>query len=463
MEVSLLLPVHLYNNSPIYKKNQKIILVEDSIFFKDNRRKLNNNKCKLVYHRATMKYHYEKLSKKYNCEYINYSKIEDWMKTLKNVKKIHLHEPMDRLWMKLFEKECKKNKIEFEIYDTLSFLTTYKDLLEYKKIAPKTKQNQTSFYKFQRQRLNILMNNGKPIGNKLTYDTSNREALPKNHNFKFFEPKENKNKYIKEAQVYINKLFPNNYGDGKVYFPITHSASKKWFAIFLNKRFNNFGRYQDAIDTENNFLFHSVISPMLNIGLLTPKYVVGEVIKKYNGKNINNVEGYIRQVIGWREFSRYMYLFYYNEMKNGNHFNNRKKLTKDLYEGSTGIPILDKSIQDGFKYGYLHHILRLMVVGNYMNLSGIHPHEVYKWFMEFAIDSYDWVMINNVYSMVMYADGGLSTSKPYISSSNYLKKMSNYQGGSWEELWNKKYKEFIKKNKEKLMKIPRIRLFIGKI
>ena len=121
MEVSLLLPVHLYNNSPIYKKNQKIILVEDSIFFKDNRRKLNNNKCKLVYHRATMKYHYEKLSKKYNCEYINYSKIEDWMKTLKNVKKIHLHEPMDRLWMKLFEKECKKNKIEFEIYDTLSF------------------------------------------------------------------------------------------------------------------------------------------------------------------------------------------------------------------------------------------------------------------------------------------------------------------------------------------------------
>ena len=98
-----------------------------------------------------------------------------------------------------------------------------------------------------------------------------------------------------------------------------------------------------------------------------------------------------------------------------------------------------------------------------MNLSGIHPHEVYKWFMEFSIDSYDWVMINNVYSMVLYADGGLSTSKPYISSSNYLKKMSNFKGGSWEELWNKKYREFIKNNKEKLMKIPRIRLFIGKL
>ena len=462
MEVSLILPVHLYEKSPIYKKNQKIILVEDSIFFKDNLRKLNNNKCKLVYHRATMKYQYDKLSKKYNCEYIEYSRINNWMKKLKKdkVKKIHLYEPMDRLWMKLFEKECKKNKIEFELYDSLSFLTSYKDLIEYKKNAPKKKQSQTSFYKFQRKRLNILMKNGKPIGGKLTYDKLNRKSLPKNHNFKFFEPKELKNKYIEEAQKYVNKLFPKNYGDGKIYFPINHRESKKWFKKFLNKRLNNFGEYQDAIDKDNNFLFHSVISPMLNIGLLTPKYVIDEVLKKYNGKNINDIEGYVRQVIGWREFSRYMYLFYYEKMKNGNHFNNRKKLTKDLYEGSTGIPILDKSIKDGFKYGYLHHILRLMVVGNYMNLSQIHPHEVYKWFMEFAIDSYDWVMINNVYSMVLYADGGLSTTKPYISSSNYLKKMSNFPSGEWEKKWDKKYKEFIKNNKKKLMKIPRIRLFL---
>ena len=458
MEISLILPVHLYEKSPIY--TNKIIFVEDSIFFKDNRRKLNNNKCKLVYHRATMKYHYDKLSKKYTCEYINYSKIEDWMKSLKNVKKIHLHDPVDHLWMKLFKKECKKHNIEYMLHEPLHFLTSTEDLAEYKKIAPKKKQSQTSFYSFQRKRLNILMKDNKPIGGKLTYDVLNREALPKNHSFKFFEPKEIKNKYIKEAQLYINKLFPNNYGDGKIYFPITHNESKRWFKKFLEKRFNNFGKYQDAIDSENNFLFHSVISPMLNIGLLTPKYIIDEVIKKYNGENINNVEGYIRQVIGWREFSRYMYMYHYDEMKNGNHFNNRKKLTKDMYEGTTGIPILDKSIQDGFKYGYLHHILRLMVVGNYMNLSGIHPNEVYKWFMEFSIDSYDWVMINNVYSMVMYADGGLSTSKPYISSSNYLKKMSNFKGGSWEDKWNKKYREFIKKNKEKLMKIPRIRLFL---
>lgn len=459
MEISLILPVHLYEKSPLYEKNRKIFLVEDSIFFKDKRRLLNNNKCKLVYHRATMKYHYNKLSKKYNCEYIDYSPIEKWIKKLKNVKKIHVHEPMDRLWMNLFEKECKKNKIDYVIYDTLSFLTTYNDLLEYKKIEPPKRITHTSFYSFQRKRLNILMKNGKPLGGRLTYDIYNRKPLPKNNKFTFFEPKEVKNKYVKEAQEYINKLFPDNYGDGKIYFPITHIQSKKSFQIFLNKRFQYFGEYQDAMDKDNNFLFHSLISPMINIGLISPKYVIDEVLKKYNGKNINDVEGYIRQVIGWREFSRYLYLFHYDRMKN-NFFGHKNKLTKEFYEGTTGIPIVDKSIKDGFKYGYLHHILRLMVVGTYMNLCQIEPDEIYKWFMEFAIDSYDWVMTNNVYSMILYGDGGRISTKPYISTTNYLNKMSNFPRGTWEEIWNSKYREFVKKHKKKLMKIPRIKLFL---
>jgi len=465
MEVSLILPVHLFEKSELYKKDRQIYFIEDSIFFKDKKRSLNNNKCKLVYHRATMKKHYDYLSKKYDCKYIEYNRIEKWMKILKdrNIKKIHMYDPVDHLFMKLLKKECKKNKVEYEIHDSQSFITTLNDLEEYKKISPKKRQSHNSFYSFQRKRMGILIDkNNKPVGGRLSYDVFNREKISKNHSFKFFEPKEIKNKYILEAQTYINKLFPENYGDGKIYFPIDFSSSKKWFKLFLNKRFDNFGKYQDAIDKDNNFLFHSVISPMMNIGLLTPKYIIEEVMKKYNGKNINNVEGYIRQVIGWREFSRYLYVYFYEDMKNSNYFNNKKKLNKSFYDGTTGIPIIDKTIKDAFKYGYIHHILRLMVIGNFMNISQINPNQVYKWFMEFSIDSYDWVMINNVYSMALYADGGLSTTKPYISTSNYIKKMSNYSTGEWEKQWNNLYYNFIKKNKNKLIKIPRMKMFINK-
>ena len=197
---------------------------------------------------------------------------------------------------------------------------------------------------------------------------------------------------------------------------------------------------------------------MLNIGLLTPQEVIDRVVefRKAHPSKIPMAayEGFIRQVIGWREYQRYIYVTIGPKIRKMNHFGNKRRLTQAWYDGTTGIQPVDDAIKMGFRDGYLHHILRLMVVGNFMNLVGIHPDEAYRWFMEFALDAYDWVMIGNVYSMAMWADGGMTMRKPYISSSKYILDMSNYsaKGSKWPKKWDAVYHHFIDRNGDALLR-----------
>lgn len=262
------------------------------------------------------------------------------------------------------------------------------------------------------------------------------------------------NKYTKEASNYVTKHFPNNYGNTDLPYPITHKDAKKWLKTFISKRLNKFGTYQDAMVEGEPFLFHSVISPMLNIGLLMPSQVLKELAKVKSKIKMNNYEGFIRQLVGWREYQRYTYYFAYSKIKNFNYFGNKNKLSKRLYTGTTDILPLDDAIKTAFDYGYLHHINRLMVISNMFNLLGIHPDEAYKWFMEFSVDSYDYLMIQNVYSMGQWSDGGLTMRKPYISSDNYISNMSNYESGEWKNIWNALYYNFLQKHDKKLKKTP---------
>ncbi len=163
---------------------------------------------------------------------------------------------------------------------------------------------------------------------------------------------------------------------------------------------------------------------------------------------LNSLEGYIRQLF-WREYQRYCYI--YVNFK-GNYFGNKKKLTRNWYTASTGIEPVDDCVKNAFDTGYLHHIERLMIIGNYMNLSEISPKEGYKWFMEFSCDSYDWVMSQNVLDMVFFVTGGVTMRRPYVSSSNYIIKMSNYKKGEWSDIWDELYRKFMKRNKKKLWK-----------
>lgn len=210
---------------------------------------------------------------------------------------------------------------------------------------------------------------------------------------------------------------------------------------FLKQRFKNFGAYEDAIDDRSQYMFHSGISVFLKNGLLTPHQVVADTmkyVKTHTGRDgipMSSVEGFIRQIIGWREFCRLYYVVVPPKVYHKNALHATvTRINKCWYDGTTGIPIVDRTIRDAFAYGYLHHIRRLMVMANYMTLSRLHPDLVYKWMYEFSLDSWDWVMVFNCYSMGTYSDGGTATWKPYISSSAYIKKMSHESSGPWETI-----------------------------
>ena len=384
-----------------------------------------------------------------------------------------MFDPVDTLleskYAKLFGK--KLNYLESPL-----FLCSNKNLEEYHKTKPnKDSYTHASFYKWQRTRLHILENDK-------TYDTENRNKMPLDTKIPPLPKNDSSNKetrkYLVEAIEYINKspLFSNNLEPlyvssgthitpDSIHFPITHKSSIEWLEHFCKNRLDNFGKYEDSIDSiPRNFLFHSTISPMLNIGLITPEQVVTIVSNYYNNHNknkssgvipISTYEGFMRQVIGWREYQRYIYKYIGDKMRNSNHFNNERQLKDNWYKATTGIKPVDDAIMMAINDGYIHHILRLMVVGNFMNLVGIHPDEVYKWFMEFSMDSYDWVMIGNVYSMTLWADGGLTMRKPYISGDGYIMKMGNYTSKKtevWNTIWNNVFHDFIDRNQELLSK-----------
>ena len=284
--------------------------------------------------------------------------------------------------------------------------------------------------------------------NVKSQDKYNRKALPKKEKIPKIPSNKSDKKYIDEAIRYVNKNFDKNYGNvDNFMFPVTHSTAKKFISHFLKYKIKKFGEFQDAIVENEKFLFHSLLSTSLNIGLINP-IDLAEKVEKYKAP-LNSREGFIRQLF-WREYQRFCYIYY--NFKGKNYFGNRKKLSKDWYNGTLGVDPVDNSIKNGFETGYLHHIERLMVIGNFMNLSGISPKEGFKWFMEFSCDSYEWVMHQNVLDMVFFVSGGATMRRPYISSSNYISKMSNFKKGEWNDIWDKKYKDFIKKHRKKLLK-----------
>ena len=377
-----------------------------------------------------------------------------------NVKKINYIDPCDN-WL---EKRINNiDSIKLNRIESLQFLNTETENQIFFNPSKK-KYFQTSFYKLQRKKLNILMDGNDPKGDKWTYDDENRKKYPKSKTPPTITyPKENK-EFYEEGINYVNTHFRENYGvlNGAISYPTDFTSAKNWFNDFLNERFAEFGDYEDAIVEKEAILNHSLLSPLINSGLLTPKYVIDELNKYGIKKNIpiNSFEGIVRQIIGWREFIRGIYVAKGSIERTRNYWNFDKKMPKAFYNAKTGIKPIDDCINKVNDNAYLHHIERLMVIGNFMFLCEIRPDDVYKWFMEFFIDSYDWVMVPNVYGMSQFADGGLMSTKPYISSSNYIMKMSDYKKGDWQKIWDGLYWRFIYKNQSFFQSNPRLSMMV---
>jgi deoxyribodipyrimidine photolyase-related protein len=201
---------------------------------------------------------------------------------------------------------------------------------------------------------------------------------------------------------------------------------------------------------------------MLNVGLLTPLIII-KTTMDYASENhipLNSLEGFIRQIIGWREFIRGVYLYQGSKERTTNFWSFKKKIPASFYTGTTGINPIDSTIKKILETGYCHHIERLMILGNFMLLNEFDPDEVYQWFMELFIDAYDWVMVPNIYGMSQFADGGLMATKPYISGSSYVLKMSNYKKGDWCAIWDALFWNFMNKQRSFFLSNPRLGMLI---
>lgn len=445
-EITCIFPIHLFKNHPALKKDRPVYLVEDARYFKD----FKFHKQKLILHRASMQAYAGLLRKQgYKVEYFSASIADDLFLTLheRKISKIHYVDPVDHALSKRLKHACKQYGFVAEVYESPAFLSSEAWLREF--FASSKKYHMASFYQAQRKRLEILVHAGKPVGGSWSFDAENRKPLP--HGTKIPSlPIYQQTTVIKQAKKYVTENFSDNPGASDTFiYPVTHDQAEHWLEQFLHKRFQLFGPYEDAIHQDEVFLFHSQLSPLLNIGLLTPAYVIQEALA-FGTKHhipINSLEGFIRQIIGWREFVRAIYVLEGPAYSNHNYFKHKRPIPKTWWEGKTGITPVDSTINKVMNYAYVHHIERLMILGNMMLLSGYHPQHVYTWFMELFIDAYDWVMVANVFGMSQYADGGLITTKPYISGANYIIKMSNYKKGTWANLWTALYWHFLNKHK----------------
>ncbi|MCB2219222.1 MAG: cryptochrome/photolyase family protein [Bacteroidetes bacterium] len=466
-KIGLFFPHQLFEDHPIFSICDHLYLVEESLFFKY----YAFHKQKLAFHRATMKSLERKLvAKNIAVSYIScFESIADIRQLLPylaqkhSMQELHFIDPTDDWLSQRIGKTSKSLECKLIEYENPLFLNTRDDLKSFFR-SKKQSFFQTTFYKQQRKRFNILIDqDGHPAGGKWSYDTENRKKYPKVKKppkIDFPEPSSTWD----EAVQYVDKHFRDNPGKIEPHpiYPISHETSKQWFQQFLDSRFHDFGAYEDAIVMDESILNHSLISPLLNIGLLNPKDIIDQAItfSKEQGVPINSTEGFIRQVIGWREFMRGMYESKGRSSRTRNFWNFKRKIPANFYDGTTGIDPIDQTIHKVLHTGYCHHIERLMVLGNFMLLCEFDPDEVYQWFMELFIDAYDWVMVPNVYGMSQFADGGLFATKPYISSSNYLMKMSDYPDGEWQKTWDGLFWAFIHNHQDFFEKNPRTKMLL---
>lgn len=464
--IQIIFPNQLFKTSEVLKKVDTLYLVEEYLFFSQYK----FHKQKIAFHRASMKAYADHLmSAKKSVTYIDakdtFSDIRNLLPHLKKegVETIHIINPTDN-WL---EKHINNNLegLTIKWYENPLFMNTKDDLKSFFK-PTKKKFFQTSFYKNERKHRNILMNGDNPEGGKLTFDSENRKKYPKDKtppNIYFPE----KTKYHKDAETYVKTNFDKNYGELNdfVIYPIDFKSADAWLEQFFEYRFHEFGAYEDAIVKEEHFLNHSLLSPLINVGLLNPKEVIDKAIDFANNNNvpINSTEGFVRQILGWREFIRGVYEVKGTEERTKNFWGFSRKIPKSFYDGSTGIKPVDDVIKKVNKTAYAHHIERLMILGNFMVLCEFDPDDVYQWFMELFIDAYDWVMVPNVYGMSLFADGGLMSTKPYISSSNYIKKMSNYGKADWESTWDGLFWTFMDKHRDFFAGNPRLGMLLGNL
>ncbi len=352
--VAVIFPHQLYWPNPVLANAKQVIIVEEFLYFKQ----YNFHKLKLVFHRSSMMQYAERLiSEGHQVQYIEANHQDSDARILfkelsKKYNSIHICNPSDDWLLKHIQRAIQTTSVDLIVHPSPNFLKPLDESHLF--FNAKNRYFQTDFYALQRKSLNILMDeNGKPQGGKLTFDSENRKAFPKNVTMPVL-PFPTLNPSTTEAQKYIQTHFSENLGNilftyENQFYPTNHHEAEIWLNQFIEQRLAHFGEYEDAFskDPNQHFLFHSVLSPLLNVGLLSPKQIIDKTLEYTQNHEVplNSLEGFIRQIIGWREFIRVIYKREGSTQRTSNFWNFTRPIPKSFYDGTTGIEPIDTVIK----------------------------------------------------------------------------------------------------------------------
>lgn len=350
----------------------------------------------------------------------------------KDIKYLVCVEPGEWRLKLALEKLAQDSEFQLDMREDDHFYCSRREFREW--AANKKELRLEFFYRLMRKTHNILLDgDGNPEGGQWNFDQDNRKPYPKSgpgmiETPILFEP----DKITQEVLAFVQKNYPEHPGSLEYFrWPVTRSQALEALQYFVDYRLRNFGIYQDAMWTDTPYGWHSILSSSLNLKLLNPREVISAVLdawKKYS-LDLSTVEGFIRQILGWREFVRGMYYLDMPKMATDNFYDHQRALPDWYWTGKTNMRCMQDAVGQTLQYGYAHHIQRLMVTGNFALLAEILPSAVCDWYLAVYVDAIEWVELPNTAGMALFANGGRFTSKPYIASGAYIKRMSNYCSG----------------------------------
>jgi deoxyribodipyrimidine photolyase-related protein len=420
------------------------------------------HKQRLVYHLSSYRHHYEAMKTK-GC-FVVWKESTTLQEALKGIDNLHGFCPTN------FYEKAWLETVSITLHPDPTFYITD---IEWNNYLPANKPWKLDpLYRLFRQRFNILMNEGQPIGNQYSFDQENRQGYKGDYivpRLQFLP-----DTMTQSTMKQVEDQFPNHPGKLQAFdYPVTRVDALLTLNHFVSYRLATFGIVQDAMVQNDPWMSHSLLSACLNLGLLSPREVVEAAQQAYHQglAPLSATEGFIRQILGWREYIRGVYLRKGPSYLDSNYFHHHQPLPSYFYDAKTELNCLSTTFQETIDHGYNHHIQRLMVISNYANLTQLSPQEVNRWFNEMYIDSMEWIVAPNVLGMGLYADGGQMSTKPYISSGTYLHKMSNYcdtcsyqvttKTGLKACPFNSLYWQFIHQKQDILVKNPRMSMMVN--
>jgi len=433
---------------------------------------VKHHKKKIAFIFSAMRHFAESLKEKsYNIHYVTLNDPDNTGSFHSELNRTHaLYNPECTIFTEPSEyrvlQDIKTLEFKTEIRENTLFLATHQEFATW--ASDRKTLRMEYFYREMRKKYNILMHNHAPIGGQWNYDQENRK--PPKQGLEIPETYHTKPDHITQTVLeLVQERFSDHFGDlTPFHFAVTAQQAETALEQFIQKRLAHFGDYQDAMIQDEPWMFHSHLSFYINIGLLHPLQCIKAAEQAYYDERapLNAVEGFIRQILGWREYIRGIYWLKMPDYRTQNFFEATRKLPELYWTGQTKMNCMRQSVLETKQNAYAHHIQRLMVLGNFALLAGIHPDDVNHWFLIVYADAYEWVELPNVSGMILFADGGFLASKPYAAGGSYINKMSDYckkcsykiskKNGADACPFNYLYWDFLVRNRDKLYNNHRI-------